>query len=180
MQITRREKLLAVALGIFVSVWTLFAFAVNPARDRIETLNRLIPEKQNELRKLQAKSSEYIFLQDSINRLRTKIANQQDSFQLLPFLETLIRQSGLEKKVVSMKQQVMLLDKQYSQTIVEVRLQNLTLSQLIDLLRKVESSDVLAKTKMLSIKRNAIDTGLLDSAFEVYSAQLSHPEVALL
>jgi type II secretory pathway component PulM len=180
MQITRREKLLAVALGIFVSVWSLFAFAVNPARDRIETLNRLIPEKQNELRKLQAKSSEYIFLQDSINRLRTKIADQQNSFQLLPFLETLIRQSGLEKKVVSMKQQVMLLDKEYSQTIVEVRLQNLTLSQLIDLLRKVESSDVLAKTKMLSIKRSAIDTGLLDSAFEVYSAQLSHPEVALL
>jgi type II secretory pathway component PulM len=180
MQITRREKLLAVALGIFVSVWSLFAFAVNPARDRIETLNRLIPEKQNELRKLQAKSSEYIFLQDSISRLRTKIADQQDSFQLLPFLETLIRQSGLEKKVVSMKQQVMLLDKQYSQTIVEVRLQNLTLSQLIDLLRKVESSDVLAKTKMLSIKRNAIDTGLLDSAFEVYSAQLSHPEIARL
>jgi type II secretory pathway component PulM len=180
MQITRREKLLAVALGIFVSVWSLFAFAVNPARDRIETLNRLIPEKQNELRKLQAKSSEYIFLQDSISRLRTKIADQQNSFQLLPFLETLIRQSGLEKKVVSMKQQVMLLDKEYSQTIVEVRLQNLTLSQLIDLLRKVESSDVLAKTKMLSIKRSAIDTGLLDSAFEVYSAQLSHPEVALL
>jgi len=177
-RLTRKEKFLAVALAIFVALWSLFSFAVEPARERIETLNRLIPEKQNELEKLCARSKEYVFLRDSLGQLRTKVASQQDSFELLPFLEALVRQSGLEKKVASMKQNVLPLEAGYYQTIVEVRFQNLILSQLVDFLCKVESSQVLARTKSLHIKKSPTNVELLDPVVEIHNAKLTRGQVA--
>jgi hypothetical protein len=179
-RLTRREKLLAFALAVFTAVWLLFAFVVNPAVDRIETLNRLIPEKQNELRKLIAGSKEYIFLRDTLNQLHTKVASQQNSFELLSFLEALVQKSGLEKKVAAMEQQVVLLEPPYYETIVEVKLRNLTLGQLVDFLCKAESSQVLVKTKTLHITRNLTNPDLLDSTVEIHSAKLTQGRVARL
>jgi type II secretory pathway component PulM len=177
-RVTRREKLLAVGLVVFVAAWSLFSFAIKPALDRIETLNRLIPEKQSELQKVQMRSKEYIFLRDSFKQLQTRIASQPGSFELLPFLETLVRESGLEKKVASMKQQILPLEPAYSETVVEVKFENLTLQQLVDFLCKVESSQVLARAKSLYIKKNVTNGALLDSVVEIHNAKLTQGQIA--
>jgi len=172
-RLTRREKLLAIALAILVVGLVLFTFAVKPAIERTETLRRVISEKQDELQKVRAGSSEYIFLRDNLDNLRTKVASQEKGFELLPFLESLIREHGLAKKVATMKQQVLQLGPSHSETIVEVRLENLTLKQLVDFLRKVESSEVLARTKSLYIKKNLTNTDLLDSVVSIHNPKLT-------
>ena len=172
-RLTRREKLLAIALAIFVGGLVLFTFAVKPAIERTETLRRVISEKQDELQKVRAGSNEYIFLRDNLDDLRTKVASQEKGFELLPFLESLIREHGLAKKVATMKQQVLQLGPSHSETVVEVRLENLTLKQLVDFLRKVESSEVLARTKSLYIKKNLTNTDLLDSVVEIHNPRLT-------
>ena len=172
MRLTRREKLLAVALVIFVAVCGLFVFAVRPAIERAETLRRVIPERQSELEAFRAKASEYIALRDGLETLHTKIASQEKTFELLPFLESLIQECGLAKKVATMKQQVSQLEPHYCETIVEIELQNFTLRQLINFLWQVESSKVLARTKSLHIKKNLANTDLLDSLIEVHNLKL--------
>jgi len=172
-RLTRREKLLAIALAILAGGLVLFTFAVKPAIERTETLRRVIFEKEDELQKLRAGSNEYIFLRDSLDNLRTKVASQEKGFELLPFLESLIREHGLAKKVATMKQQVLQLGPSHSETIVEVRLENLTLKQLVDFLRKVESSEVLARIKSLYIKKNLTNTDLLDSVVEIHNPRLT-------
>ena len=98
-RLTRREKLLAGCLVIFIASWSIFTIGVKPAFARVETLNRIISEKQQELEKLSARSKEYIFLHDSLNNLRTKMASQEKGFELLPFLESLIEECGLAENV---------------------------------------------------------------------------------
>ena len=137
-RLSRREKLLFVAVVVLISAWLLFAFAVKPAIERIETLTRVISEKQDQLQKLSARSNEYIFLRDSLSNLRTKVASQEKEFELLPFLESLIRECGLVKKVATMKQHVSQLEPKYYETIVEIRLESLTLRQLVDFFWKVK------------------------------------------
>ena len=171
-RLTRREKLLAIALAIFAAGCLLFAFAIKPALARTKTLRRVISEKQDELGKLRATSNEYIFLRDSLDNVRAKVASQDKGFELLPFLESLIREHGLAKKVATMKQQVLPLGTNQSETVVEVRFENLTLKQLVDFLRKVESSKVLAKTKSLYIKKNLTNTEMLDSVIEIHNPKL--------
>ncbi len=172
MLLIRREKLLAVILAIIVAAWGLFAFAIRPAIERVGTLTRVIPERQSELEAFRTKAGEYITLRDGLDTSRTKIASQKKTFELLPFLESLIRQCGLAKKVTTMKQQVSQLEPNYSETIVEIELQNLTLSQLVNFLWQVDSSKVLARTKSLYIKKNPANTNLLDSVIEVHNLKL--------
>ncbi len=172
MRLTLREKLLAVVLAIIAVAWGLFSFAVRPAIERVETLTRVIPERQSELEVLQAKAGEYIALRDGLETLHTKIASQEKTFELLPFLEALIRECGLAKKVATMKQHVSQLEPNHCETIVEIELQNLTLSQLVNFLWRVESSKVLARTKSLYIKKNLENTDLLDSLIEVHNLKL--------
>ncbi len=172
-RLTRREKLLAGGLAIFIAAWSIFTIGVKPAFARIETLNRVIFQKQQELEKLHARSKEYIFLHNSFDNLRTKVASQQKTFELLPFLESLIEECGLAKNVATMMQQVLQIDSNYSETVVEVRLENLSLGRLVNFLWKIESSQVLARTKSLYIKRNATNKDLLDSVLEIHNAKLT-------
>jgi general secretion pathway protein M len=166
-RLTRREKLLAGGLVFFTGVWSLFTAGVKPALARIETLNRVISEKQQELEKLRAGSKEYIFLRDSLNNLHMKIASQNEIFELLPFLESLVEECGLTENIAIMKQQESPIDTNYSETIVEIRLENLSLNRLVDLLYKIESSQVLAGIKSLHIKKNATDKNSLDTVIEI-------------
>lgn len=177
MRLTRREKLLAGGLVIFVAAWSIFTAGVKPVLARIETLNRVISEKQQELKKIRAGSKEYIFLRDSLDNLRTKVASQQKNFELLPFLESLIEECGLTENISIMKQQESPIDTNYSETIVEIRLENLSLNRLVDLLYKIESSQVLAGIKSLHIKKNATDKNLLDTVIEINNAKLTQSQV---
>lgn len=172
MRLTPREKLLAVASAIFILAWVLFTFAVKPAMARVETLSRVIPQKQDELQRLRAKSMEYILLRDSLYNLRTKVASQDQKFELLSSLESLIRQKELEKRVISIKQQELPVDENYYVSIVQIRLENLTLEQFINLLQNVESFQVLAKIKSLQVKKNPTSANLLDSMIEIHNPKL--------
>jgi type II secretory pathway component PulM len=171
-RLTRREKLLIVASAIFIALWALFAFTVKPALARMETLKRTIPEKQSELAKLRARSAEYALLADSLADLQAKVASQDEGFELLPFLELTLRDCGLAEKVAKMKPYTVPLGESFRETIVQIQLDNVTLSQLVDFIWKVESSKALVKAKSLHIKRNPTNPDQLDSTFEIHGAKL--------
>jgi hypothetical protein len=167
MRLTRREHWLGACLVIFVMLWALFALGVRPALERIETLNRVIPEKQSELERLRIEAAEYVALHDRLSGLRTKIASQEETFELVPFAESLVQECGLTEHVVTMKQQVSQLEANYHETVVEIQMESLTLRQLLEFLLKLQSSKVLANTKRLYIKKNLTNTDLLDSIVEI-------------
>ena len=146
MRLMRREIWLATGLGALVVIWAIFAFGVSPALERMETLNRVIPEKLSELELLRAKTAEFVALRGGIEGLRTKIASQEQTFELLPFLDSLIAECGLTQNVVTMKPQTSQLGSNYRETVVEVKMEGLTLRQLFDFLLKLQSSKVLANT----------------------------------
>jgi len=108
-----------------------------------------------------------IVVANDLYNLRTKVASQDRTFELLPSLESLIKQGGLEERTASMKQQELPLDENYYERIVQIRLESLTLEQLVDLLQKLESSEVLVKVKSLHIKKNLTNANLLDSIIEI-------------
>lgn len=173
MRLSRREYWLAAGLVAFIAAWAFYAIGVGPALERIETLNRVIPEMQNDLEKLRTKAGEYTTLNDSIEDLRTKIASQEETFELLPYAESLVQECGLTKNLVTMKQQTSQLETNYHETVVEIEMENLTLRQIFDFLQKIQSSKVLARTKTLYIKKNLKNVDLLDSVIEIRNLKLT-------
>ncbi|UCG48279.1 MAG: type II secretion system protein M [Phycisphaerales bacterium] len=171
-RLTKREKLLALSLAGFAAVLSVYVFAVRPAAERLDTLGRLIPRKSDDLRKLNAKSREYAFLRESFEQFHSKVASQQEDFRLLPYIESLIRQSGIERNLASMEQQELPLESDYIETVVQLRLENLTLRKLIDFLSTVQSSEALARIKSLHIRTSSGNGDLLESAVEIHGARL--------
>jgi type II secretory pathway component PulM len=174
MRLMQREKLLLITVVTAAVLWMVFRLGIKPALARIQTLNRVIPERQRELTELRAKSKRYISLHDSLSDLRKHVASQDQTLELLPFLESLTQECGLTQNATAMDRNVLQLDQDYQETIVEIRLQNVTLRQLVDFLSEIEGSSlVLAKTKTLHIQRNRTNTDMLDSVIEIHSPQLA-------
>ena len=173
MRLTSREHWLGAFLAIFVMLWALFALGVRPALERIETLSRVIPEKQSELERLRTEVAEYVALHDGLRGLRSKIASQEETFELLPFVDSLVQECGLTQHVVTMKPQTSQFGSSYRETVVEIKMESLTLRQLLDFLLKLESSKFLANTKRLYIEKNLTDASLLDSQVEISNLKLS-------
>jgi Tfp pilus assembly protein PilO len=172
MRLTPRERILLVASVAFLAVWAAFALAVRPAMTRIETLERIIPQKQSELATLRAKSEQYAILRSNLDDVRAKLTSQEAAFELLPFLESLIGRCGLTQNMVKMKPHTVPLGSDYRETIVEIKLENLALAQLVNFLSKVKSATALVRTRTLHIKKSPTKTDLLDCTIEVHNAQL--------
>ncbi len=167
MRLTHRERWLTVGLLVFAAVWALFALSIRPAIERTETLNRVIPEKQRELDKLRAKSAQYLVLRGRLDDIEKKVASEDKGFELLTSLESMTTEFGLVGKVATMKQEVLQLDSKYCEVIVETRLENLTLKQLIEFLLKIKSSNHFLWIKSLYTKKNTTNPNLLDTVIQI-------------
>ena len=71
-----------------------------------------------------------------------------------------------------MNQVVSQLDTNYHETIVEIKMENLMIRQLVDFLWKIQSSKALVGIQSLYIKKNLTNTNLLDSTIEIRNLKL--------
>jgi len=172
MQITPRERFLLIGLIAAVAAWAGYALGIQPARERIRTLQRILPEKQAELTELQASSARYVALRKEFVDLRTKVAQQPADFPLLPFLESVLerhrltRQAGLERSTVQPQAD-------YAEVVATVELRDVSWKQLIDFLGDPQPPDAVLRITTLHIRKNPGDHALLDSTVGISSPRLS-------
>jgi hypothetical protein len=178
MQITKRERFLAVGLTGVVAFLALYAWAIRPARDRIHTLERVIPEKQAQLRDLQTKSTQYLSLRNEFAQAKTRLASQDLDFELLPFLETTIERHQLAKHVAKMEPDTLRPQAENAEVVVTIELHEISLKQLVDFLSDVETSESVVHIGSLHISKNPKSDTLLDSTVGVCSPKFGPPAVA--
>jgi type II secretory pathway component PulM len=176
--LTKRERWLAIGLAGVVGVGSLYAAVVKPACHRIQTLERIIPEKQSELHALEAKSVEYLALCKEFEDFQTKAAAQDPSFQLLPYLESLLEKHSLTKNVVTMAPDAVQVRPDCLETVVKIELDSVPLRQLLGFLKEIESSEVCTQIASLHIRKNPTDDALVDSTIDIHSPQPRHDPVA--
>jgi type II secretory pathway component PulM len=176
--LTKRERWLSIGLAAITGVGFLYAAVVRPACHRIQTLERIIPEKQSELHALEAKSLEYLALSREFEDFRAKAAAQDPSFQLLPYLESLLEKHSLTKNVVTMAPDAVQLRPDGFETVVKIELDGVPLKQLLGLLKEIEASDVCTQIASLHLCRNRTDETLLDATIDIHSPQGGQGSVA--
>ena len=176
-QVTSRERLLSIGLIVVLAAWGLCALAVRPARDRIRTLQRIIPEKQAQLRQLQTQSAEYTALRSALARRQTEMTSPGSDFQLLPFLENLVERHKLSKQVVTMEPDTRQPQPGHAEA-VTIELRDISLKQLVDFLSAVQTSESAVRVGSLHIRKNPTNEALLDSTVGLSSPKPSRPALA--
>lgn len=173
MRLTQREYGLAAAVAVLTATWAFFSLGLTPALERMETLKRVIPEKQNELDRLRLKAGEYESLREDLEDLRAKIASQEQTFELLPFIESLVAQCGLTQNVKTMNQVAAQPEIDVQEVVVEIEMENVTLRQLCEFFEKIQSPNILASIKRSTIRKNPTNPDLLNSRIEVRNLKLN-------
>jgi len=173
MRLTSRERWLAGGLAAVITAVAFAAFCVAPAVERINTLNRVLPEKRKMLGDLKAKSGEYLALRAGLDNLEKQSAPGGKEFELPAFLESTTNELGMAQKVAQMKRQTLQLDQKCAEVIVEIKLENIMLKQLVELLLKTKSSGRFLQLKNLYIEKSGTDPTLLDAVVQISALTMS-------
>ncbi len=153
MTLTRREKTLLIAALAVTAGWSLYGFLVRPACERIDTLNRVIAEKQTLLGELKTQTAECRARQQQQRQFQDQIAAQPADFQLLPYLESLTGRLALP--VASLDQEELPLSETYRESVVEMQMSGLRESQLMEFLSYLQTAPARVQVKSLDIHKTA-------------------------
>lgn len=165
--LTQREKRLGMAMAAVIAVWAVYGLAVKPAQERIATLQRVIPEKQADLSRLQEAGAQYIALQQDVQAAQTRIARQDESFELTPFLEGLISRHQLDTHLAHMDSESAPSQAGYAETAVTIEFEAITLRQLLVFLEAVENSDAVTRIASLQVRQDRTQEGTLAATVRI-------------
>lgn len=160
---SRRERLFLIAGIIFMVGLLLYGIGefFFYLTERVEIKERLIQQKEKDLREIVAIKDEYIRIRDRIGEIDARIIGRKD-FSLLSFLEVLANSKDIRKNIAYMKPQTLPLSDEYRESIVEIKIDNLRLNQIIEVISAIENSPNLIKVKRLHMKTRFADPGYMD------------------
>ncbi|MBN2130866.1 MAG: type 4a pilus biogenesis protein PilO [Sedimentisphaerales bacterium] len=167
MQLTKREQTVVIAGASFLVLLVILQLIVRPATERISMLRRVVADKRAVLTDLQAGSREYETLTEEVETLRSMISRQQESRTMLSAIERIGEASGLSENVLSLKPTTVTMDEEYEETVVEIRLDRITLAQLVEFLGRLESLGRAGGVKALDVRRAERNEGVLRAVVQL-------------
>ncbi len=168
-RINLRERRILLAGGGIVAILLAYLLVISPYMAAMGLLDRRIRSKTGELEEVLALQEEYFRLRESMRILEDTIRSSP-GFSLLSFLENLAAKNQIKAKIAYMKPLPTPASERYKETSVEMKLETLTLKELVDFLYQVEQSAQPIRIKRLNIAKkraNAhLDVTLQASTFE--------------
>ncbi len=168
-----RERRIVAAAAVVVAVLLVLQVLVFPFVDRRALLKRQIDVKTVNLHDMQELKREYETLTRSVRDTTSDLQRRSKGFTLFSFLDGLAGRSGIKQNIVYMKPSTtQAKNSPYALSIVEVKIQSLTMAQLIDFLHGIENGSERVWIKRMSIAKDDTNTGLITSVLHVETHQL--------
>jgi len=167
MQLAKREKYL-IALAVIVIISALvIQFVIMPFWENRERLKNNVTVKQNNLEQMVALRRQYLLLQKDSNTLSQRLTSRPQKFTLFSFLEKAAGDAGVKDNIKSMKPSASTGKGPFKESLVEMKLERITLGQMVGYLKLIESPENLVSIKRLSIQANKKETQFLDVVLQV-------------
>ena len=162
--ITKREKYAIWIAGALIAVVILMQVIIFPLVEKRQQLNRQIEVQTQTLKEMLVLKADYESTKKIADSERGRMAGRSSGFTLFSFLDTLAGQVGLKDRIAYMKPSKTTLENTpYALSVVETKLQNITMKQLTSYLYRIETSDNLVRVKGLSISKTGKQAGTIDA-----------------
>ena len=169
MSLISKEKQVVIIAFACIAILIAFQVFMRPALNRSETLKRVIPEKKAALAQMKSKSNQYNSLKEKLGQIRSSVESQNKDKKILSSIEQIQKDCGLTKNVVNMIPSTMEISEEYEKNNVDIKYNELTLSQIVRFIQKVETSDLLIGIESMEIKRGKKNPALLDLDIQLVS-----------
>lgn len=168
-RLSTREKWMLGGGSIIALFLIIFFFLVDPALQRMAQLDNLIPRKERDLSELLVLKQEFQGVSKEIDAIERRLP-LQSSFSPLSFLEENAAKNKIKGNIAFIRPLAAQEHKsQYREVPVEVKVEKVTLSQIIPFLTALENSTNRLRIKRLSIKTRFANPDLMDVTFLVLS-----------
>ena len=167
-KLNKREKISVAAAGAAVVFFLLMQFLVFPLFEENARLSRTISTRQLELDQIRLLQTEYRQTAEKAERAKRHLKTRKRGFTLFSFLETLAGKTGVKSQISYMKpSSTTQKDSPYRLSMVEMKLNGITMPQLLAYLHGIETSRDMIAIKRLSISRGEKQVDLINTVFQV-------------
>ena len=171
MKLARREKYFVSAAALFIAIFLLFQFIIFPFFETRRRRQRGVRAKEDGLKEIIRLSSEYHRYKKGSQGIKQILARRKKGFTLFSFLEKAAGDADVKAHIKHMKPSTLTGPGPYKESLVEMKLETITLQQLIGYLYRIESPDNVVSIKRISITENKKKSGYLDATLQVLTFQ---------
>ena len=167
-KLNKREKYAVSAAGLVVAAFIVFNLVLNPLMEKQQRLRRSVQAKESMLQELLVLTAQYESIRNRSDSVRQRYTRRQKGFTLFSFLDQLAGQVGVKDRIAYMKPSTSAAkDRPYVISMVEMKLQGVTLQQVSAYLYNVETSENDVFVRRLSISRTGKDDTRIDAVLQV-------------
>lgn len=172
-KLNKREKISVAAAAAVIVVFLFLQLLVFPLFDRNEQLTRTISTREQQLEQIQRLQEEYRQTSAKSEQAQRRLKTRRRGFTLFSFLETLAGQTGVKSHIAYMKPTTTTQkESPYRLSMVEMKLQEITMSQLLAYLHGIETSRDMIVIKRLSISKSEQKADLINTIFQVETLEM--------
>jgi len=164
--LSQRDQRMLIALGAFILLMILY-LSVDSVLQKYDKLEGKIVKKRKEVEDLTLLREQYMEAHKQLAGIKTKLDKMEKGFSVLSFIEDLANKQNIRENIGSVKPKTIPLNDDYDESIVELKVDNVSLSELVDFIYKIENSGHLLKVKRLRIKTRYDNRDLLNVTLQV-------------
>jgi general secretion pathway protein M len=172
MKLARREKYYVYAGAVSIGIFLFFQFLISPFFDARARVRRGVEAKEAGLEEIMQLSSEYKRYRRESQGIEQILAKRTRSgFTLFSYLEKAAGEAGVKAHIKYMRPSTSSGSGPNIESLVEMKLDGITLEQLVGYLYRIESPVMLVIVKRISIQENKRQAGYLDAILQVMTFQ---------
>ncbi len=165
MKLEERDKKFLIYGGAAAAAILLYALVLSPLSSDLSRKRDLIPRKEKDLVEMKALREEYTEIQKQLQQAQAEAARRGP---LLTDIDNITKRASLSSKIVSLKPQAGVETTGFKESIVEVKLDNITLYDVVNYIYLLEKDTL--RVRKLQFKPRYDNPKLLNATILVSSA----------
>lgn len=169
MQLSQREKRAVAIAGLCLVLFVVAQFIFFPVLDSRKKLAKSLAGKQRQLLEMQSMRERYASFSKKNDSIAELLTQRAAGFSLFSFLEKNAAESQVKDRIAYMKPSSLTDNAVLQQSMVEMKLQAVSIKQLVTFLEMTESPQNLVGVKRITIQENSKQKGALDIIMQIVS-----------
>ena len=171
-RMSRRERLVVLAGLAFVASFILYAGMVDPFLRSKHKLERSLQASADSVVEMKLLQQHYQQISINKNDIIERLQQRRPDFNLFTFVEQQIDRLRMKERVVSIKPGWGESQAGIRQAVIELTIERVVLSQLVDFLAAIESFDMVVFIDRLIVQSDAASDGLLDIKLDIVTLEI--------
>ena len=164
---SQRERIIVAAGVTVIAAALVFLAVIDPLMATIDKLDRQARRKAKDSQELALVAQEYVVKQARIAKLEQRMPNPPAQFSLLAFMEEATTTAQIRDRIVGMQPQAPIVVQGYQETAVDLRLDGVSLPQILALLVAIEQAPYDVQVHHLQMKPKYDNPVNLDATLRI-------------